>query len=218
MADNRTKNVKVITPVGVFKFPRLGTPDTKFNDKGVYSVRLILSPEKAQPLIEKIDALQAEMFAAEQERLAADKAKLKKLKLAADKPYKAALDAEGEETGDFEFNFKLVAQYTDKKTNVTKRRKPDVVDSKGKPMDAEKVWGGSEGKIGGFLKPFNSPTVGVGVSLGLGAVQVFKLVSKGNSFDFGTNEGGYEDVEESSIGDNTANPSSTDAEEENTEF
>jgi hypothetical protein len=221
MADKGIKRIKIVTPVGVAVFPRLGTPDTKFNALGVYSTRFRLSPEEAQPLMDQVDALQQTMFDAEVKRLndAGEKAKAKKLKLVADKPYKPALDKEGDETGEIEFNFKLVAQYKDRTSGTMKARSPKVVDSKGKTIDGGRVWGGSKIKIGGYLVPF-STAIGVGVSLKLAQVMVLELVSGGgDSFDFGNNEGGYEaEEEEPSIGDNTANPNSGDTAGEPDEF
>lgn len=207
--DDRIKNVQIVTEKGVSVYPRLGTPDTKFNPLGVYSIRVRFAAEVAQPLIDKITALaeakyvqyKAELEAAiegddKKAKIAAKKA-LEGLKYA-DKAYRAALDDDGEETGEIEFNFKMKAQRAEwkagKKTGKMITQQPKVIDSKGTAIDADSVWSGSVVKVGGFLSPF-ATAVGVGVSLQLAQVAVYELVSGSgagnNKFDFG-NEEGYE--------------------------
>ena len=52
----KTKAQSEVSPKGVFQYPRLTTPDTKFNANGVYGLKLRLTSEAAQPLVEMIDA------------------------------------------------------------------------------------------------------------------------------------------------------------------
>lgn len=199
MADNKKpKMEKFTTPKGVAVYPRLTEPDTKFNAAGVFSVKLRLSAEDAQPLIDKIDALIQEKYAADQAELMKGdgkaKAKAKSMKYA-DKPYKAAVDDNGDETGEYEFNFKMNHQVTDKKTGKVSLLYPKIFDAAGKELKpAPAIWGGSIIKVAGQFNPFNT-TVGVGVSMRLGAVQVIELVSGGGgnatSYGFGEEEGGY---------------------------
>jgi hypothetical protein len=44
------------TPKGRALWPRLNEPDTKFKEEGEYSVKLILPADKAEPLMQLIDA------------------------------------------------------------------------------------------------------------------------------------------------------------------
>lgn len=48
------KDVTIVTPVGMAFFPRLNTPDTKFDKDGVYNVQLGLSKEDALPIQRKL--------------------------------------------------------------------------------------------------------------------------------------------------------------------
>lgn len=203
MADKKSNRVKITTPKGIAVYPRLNKPDTKFKAEGVYSVRLRLSAEAAAPIIKQIDAMAAQhlvdttamLEAKVEEATGAAKVKLQKewekLELSEDKPYRAALDKDtGEETGDFEFNFKMNATFTDRNTKVTKPMAPKLVDAKGNDASGVQVWGGSEVQIGGYLSPFYVAKTGVGVSLRLSTVRIVKLVSGGgDSFDFDDDAG-----------------------------
>ena len=184
MADTKKpKNEKFRTPRGVFVYPKLNEPDTKFNAEGIYSLRLRLSSDEAKPLIEKIEAAAAAKFDAEKAELmkgdGKSKAKAKQLKMVSDKPYRAVVDDDGNETGDVEFNIKMRAQRTDKKTGKVIKMKPAIFDAKGKELKAPPmIWGGTEGKVSGEFVPF-ATNIGVGVSLRLAGVQILDLVSGG---------------------------------------
>lgn len=190
---------KFITPKGTAVYPRLNQPDVKFKPEGEYSAKIRLSEEDAAPLIKQIEELVAAAYAAEQERLiaAGKKAAAKTLKYA-DKPYKMVMDAEGDETGEVEFNIKMKAQYTRKDGSVVKLE-PKLFDAATPPNPLPKstqIWGGSQIKVAGELNPF-ATAIGVGMSLRLSAVQVIKLVSgsgggDASSFGFGGEEGGFE--------------------------
>jgi hypothetical protein len=201
---------------GTFVYPRLNTPDTKFKDEGEYQVRLRVSAEEAAPVIEKVDALATEIFEAtkasiEEEIAAATKAKkplgklkekLAKLKYT-DKCYKPALDDDGNETGEIEFNFKMTASGVSKKNGKPWTRAPQVFDGKGKELKGKaipSIWGGTIGRVDGFYNPFCT-AVGAGVSLRLEAVQIIKLQSGSGSASaaqrgFAAEEDGYEAEEE----------------------
>ncbi len=194
----KPKLEKFITPTGTAVYPRLSTPDTKFKAEGEYSAKIRLSEEDAAPLIAKIDALVESTYKAEQARLiAADKkAQAKTLKYAS-KPYKAVLDKEGEETGEYEFNIKMKAQYTSKDGTVVKLT-PKLFDASTPPNAlplSTAIWGGSQIKVAGDFNPFCT-AIGAGMSLRLSAVQVIKLVSgsggDATSFGFGGEAGGFE--------------------------
>jgi len=197
MAD-QFKRIKVSSPVGIAVYPKVTTPDTKFNADGVYSCRLRVAADKAAPFMAKIDAAYDENLEATKASLkeavekaeGADKGKAKKALASfkpADKPYKMALDAEGEETGEVEFNFKLTAKVKEKKTGKVKERRPVLVDSAGTVLDPDAVslWGGSKVQVGGYMIPFNTALAGCGISLRLAQVRIIKLVSGGDEqFDY----------------------------------
>jgi hypothetical protein len=220
--------INVMTPTGIAVYPKLNTPDTKFKAGGEFAVRLKLTAEESEPLIELYEAELAKTFeAAKAELMAGDgksKAKAKALKLAADKPYKAEFDDEGEETGAMLFNFKMP-------NRIAREGKPDLVlfpdvfDSKGKQLkDVPEIWGGSKLKVSGQLRPFNT-AIGVGLSLRLQAVQIIQLNTRGSrdaaGYGFGAEDGGYEGAdaapESSSFGDESGAGDSTPA-GDNTDF
>ena len=208
MAD-RPKAVQHLTPAGIARYPRLTTPDTKFKKEfGEYKITLLLDAEKAEPLTDLVDKAMTESF---KEAVAAEKdlKKKKAIKPAADKPYKNVTDDEGNETGQVQFNFKMGAGGISAKTKLPWSRRPNLFDSKGKPLDPTKanIGGGSLVKVAFELFPFYTPLVGAGVSLRLTAVQVLKLVEyngrDAKSFGFGEEEGGYEASEESTTPEGT---------------
>jgi hypothetical protein len=196
MAD-QYKRIKVSSPVGIAVYPKLTTPDTKFKAEGEYTCRLRVAADKAAPFVAKIDAAynenlettKAALQAAIESAEGTEKGKAKKALAAfkpADKPYKEALDAEGDPTGEVEFNFKLKAKVTERKTGKVRERRPTIVDSAGTVLDPDglSIWGGSKVQVGGYLVPFNT-AIGCGISLRLAQVRIIKLVSGGDEqFDY----------------------------------
>ena len=181
--DNRqdNKSVKGTTPAGEAVFPRLVEPSTKFDDDGVYSLKLRIkdSPE-ADKLIAQIEAVQEQAFNAAIEAALNPVAK-KKIKRA-EPSYTRDLDRDtGEDTGHWLFNFKMKASGVSKKTGKAWTRKPALFDSKGKPITHftknEELWSGSIVKVAFELRPFVSPSFGAGCSQTLQAVQVIECVS-----------------------------------------
>lgn len=187
MADKKQKLKQFITPKGVAVYPWLTKPDTKFNADGEYRVRLRVDGEAAQELIE---ALEAEAEGSYQAALKENKGK--KLKRA-DLPFKEVVDDEGNETGEFEFNFKMKAKLTTKAGDVIEQ-KPKLFDAKGKETKAS-PYGGSVIKVAFQAVPFYTSLIGAGISLRLRAVQIIELVesSGGNASSYGFDEeDGYE--------------------------
>jgi hypothetical protein len=203
---------KFRTPIGTAVYPRLNAPDTKYIPDGEYSAKIRLSEEDAAPLVARIEELIAAKFEEEKARLVEEKkmAAAKTLKLTS-KPYKPVFDAEGEETGEVEFNVKMKAQYTTKDGTVVKMT-PRLFDASTPPQPlapSVQVWGGSQIKVAGEFNPF-ATAIGVGISLRLNAVQVIKLVSgssKGDSadaFGFAGESDGYQSaVEKDNDADNS---------------
>lgn len=212
---------KVMTDKGTLVYPKLNAPDTKFKADGEYQAKLRLPAEASQKLIEQIEAALKKYWpiakAELEEKLAnaktgADKAKAKKALAEmkeADKPYKPAYDDEGNETDEFEFNFKMPASFKAKQgKNAGKvvTMKPDIFDAKGNLLkNPPEIWGGTTGYLAGELRPFNMP-IGVGISLRLKGFQIIELQSGGggsrnaSSYGFGAQEGGYEGGAEETSG------------------
>lgn len=218
--NKRPSFPKVNTEPGVFVYPKLNSPDTKYKADGEYGVKLRLPAAQSKALIERIEAdLKAYWPIAKaeyEEKLAnaktgADKAKAKKALAEmkeADKSYKPAYDDEGNETGEYEFNFKMPAKTTYKEgklAGTTKYFKPDIFDAKGQLLkNPPDIWGGTTGCVAGELRPF-STNVGVGISLRLKAVQIIELRQGGGDrsaegYGFGSRDDGYEGSSEETSG------------------
>lgn len=180
MSDKRPKLQRVTTPRGTFKYPRLIEPDTKFDADGVFKVTLILSEEDSEDLRATLDAAMEASF--EQAKKDNPK-KAKKIKMA-DAPYSEELDEDGNETGNWEFRFKLSAVGKDRKSGRTWKNRVMIFDGKRTPIKKGiSVWGGTEGKVSFDISPFFTDLIGAGISLRLRAVQIIKLVSGGDSDD-----------------------------------
>lgn len=199
------KNINITTPEGTFKFPKLNTPDTKYNAAGVYGVKLVLSEEAAAPIVEKLKAaaqtefeatkamLEARVEEEKGEKKAKAKKELEKLAMA-DLPIKDCVDEDGNPNGDVELNFNMKASRVDTKTQKTIIQTPKLFDAAGKLIvDIPQVWGGTVGCVAGQIVPFYTALVGAGAALRLSAVQIVKLVNgaggTAESFGFGAKEG-----------------------------
>lgn len=196
MSDDKRVQVKKTTPRGIAVWPKLDEPDTKFEAEGVYTTKLKLSAEDAQPYVDLIDKLAADHLAACQ-KAESNPAKKKKLKLTDDMPYKPDLDKEGNETGDMILSFKMKASGVSKKTGKPWTRKPAAFDAKGRPLTpVPKIGGGSTIKVSCIYEPWANPKGEVGVSARLEAVQLIELRTFGDrsaaEHGFGEEEDGYE--------------------------
>ena len=191
---------KIITPPGIAKYPRLNTPDTKFNPNGVYKVTLVLD-ESQEAVVEFRDRILAAEEAAVAE--AAKTVKKGKQLKTADSIIKAHTNSDGDVVDGFiEVSAKTSAsgQRADKSTWT--RRLP-IFDSKGKPADV-KIGGGSTLRLSLSISPYNSPTLGAGVTLYLDAVKVidlkeFKGEESADGYGFGEEEEGFSAAKDSAF-------------------
>lgn len=196
MADKRVKPEQFVTPAGVFVFPKLGEPDTKFKDEGEYSVKLRLSAEAAAPLLAKLEPLHEAALEKGRGEFAklpvASRKKLQDLKV--NPLFSLDYDEDENETGDLLFNFKMTASGVSKKTGKPWTRAPRVFDAAKNVMDGSIVWGGTVGKVAFTVNPYFVSGQGTcGLSLRLEAVQVIDLVSGGqrnaDAYGFGEEDG-----------------------------
>ncbi len=208
----RPKRIRYTSPKGTFVFPKLNTPDTKFNAKGVYSVKLKL--KKGEPETDRIvklieDAAQASLAASMKEYAGKKDAKGRAIVVAGpDSPVAPDMDkATGEETDSILILVKSNASFTGKDGKEVSL-KPKLYDAKGNETEVE-VWGGTEGKVSFEIVPYYMKSTNrAGVSLRLSAVQILKLRSKGsdgNAAMYGFKaEDGYEAMPE--MGDEVPAP------------
>ncbi len=201
MSTKKNEIVKFTTPRFSALWCKLDTPDTKFNEKGVYSVKAKMNPEN--PKVQEFLA-----FLDEQGKAALDKAReainqeknpgKRKQKLEAlvlNPPYEQEYDENGEETGSVLVNLKTSATYTNKDGEEVQRVIP-MCDAHRVAIDATatKIGNGStlcvKGTVGhNYVSAQNKAYV----TLYISAVQVIKLVEyEANSFDgFEEEEDGY---------------------------
>lgn len=168
------KNQQVVTPRGVFVYPHLHAPDTKFNAAGVFHTKLRLeesSPE-VQKFIKKVkDAYKS--FAKE------EGLKVRKDGL----PWKQDEDNPGHIILTAKMQHEVTPRRGEPFTQV-----PVIVDASRKELVAGvNIGGGTEGRLSCVLVPYTG--FGGGISLRLQAVQVLKLVEfTGGAGDFGFEE------------------------------
>lgn len=213
MSNNKRPSfVKFMSPLGVAIFPKLNAPDTKFKDAGEYQCKLRLSAEDSEVFIEQIEAqlkaywpiakaeLEDKLANAKTGKQKAEAKKALEEMKEAEKPYKPDYDDDGNETGEYVFNFKSPASWVKDKGKATEKVmpiKPAIFDAKGKELkNPPEIWGGSKLYVAGTFRPFNMP-IGVGISLRLEGVQIIELNQGGGNrsasgFGFGAQEGGYE--------------------------
>lgn len=172
----------ITTPKGKAVWPRIDTPDTKFDDDGVYSCKLHVSEGdfKAFEAIVKpqLDAA----YDAECSRQGKDK-----IRMAASSPLRINDD------GDYEIYAKQKAK-VHTKSKGTLEFTITAVDSQGKKITMPKIGSGSTLKMAVEVNTWFVPSQGFGYTLRLRAVQVLDLVEyggSGGSFGFGAEEDGY---------------------------
>lgn len=225
MTENNRKLPSITTPKGVFKWPRLNAPDTKYKAEGLYSVKLILEEPEAKALMAKIqphfDAA-VEDGRAKYAELPVKTRKEKEFKV--NKYFSPVYDDETEEeTGQVEFNFKMTASGVSKKTGKKWERSPRIFDAKGAPMrNAPDIWGGTVGKVAFEVMPyFNAAQAEAGLSLRLDAVQVIELVSGGgksaSAYGFGE-EAGYEHDNDAFADESSSSAGGSDASSDDDQF
>jgi hypothetical protein len=176
MSDTN-RPVKFTSPKGVAVYPWLDKADTKWKPEGEYRIKLRIPEEAALKLIEKLQPLFEKSLADAHAKFAANpKNKGKKAKIVEQEYYTKVTDDDGDETGEYEFNFKRTASGVSKKTNKPWAIKPDLFDAAGRPLAADvKVYGGSVCKVSFEVIPYDTPKA-TGIKLSLCAVQVIKLV------------------------------------------
>ena len=186
------------TPRGVFIFPHLSVPDTKFvKPDGEYHTKFALDAdlESTGTFIELLATMLDEFINAYRK----DKsnkmtpAKYKKTSLA--DLFEEDVDEEGEETGRLLFKFKLKAKVETAKKSWF--QKPRLFDSSASLIKGEvNIWTGSEGKVNVEVFPyFMQSSKTFGLSLRIKGAQILKLVSgqgvSAEDMGFGTEDDGY---------------------------
>jgi len=192
--------IKKTSPQGTAVWPWLNEPDTRFDENGVYTVTLRLSAEDAEPFMADLKQIFRDGYDAE-----VKKQKKQKLKLA-NMPWTDHEDDQGNETGMIDFKFKQKSAYEYEGKKIENRVL--LIDAKRNPV-TDQIGGGSKIRVGFEPYVWYVPSMGVGMSLRLKAVQVIDLVqyTKGQNtdeFDF-KEEDGYTTAPFSTSNDTAGN-------------
>jgi len=173
----------ITTPIGEARWPRLNQPDTKFDENGVYSCKLILSEDDWQTFNSKIEQWLDKEYA----RFCKE---LGKKTLRKSNTIPVRINDEGEH----EVYAKQVAKKeTSKGTlNFTVA----LFDSQGKKLnDAPNIGSGSRLRLGVEPTAWFVPSLGFGYTLRLKAAQIIDLVEfnpgGAEAFAFDSEAGGY---------------------------
>jgi hypothetical protein len=187
------KNEQLNTPVGVAVYPRLNEPDYKFDPAGIFSVTLRVPAEAGQELKNTLDAKLDEWHIDQMKTRR--KPNLKRAPLTV----KAAIDEDGNETGEWDFKFSMKHDVTTQ-TGKNWVQRPKLYDGQGKGFVGPVIGGGSKLVINFVPAPYFTPTMGCGLKLRLNAVQVVELVeykkASAESLGFDNHTGGYVAPEE----------------------
>jgi hypothetical protein len=183
----RPKKVYRPSPVGTARFAWVTKPDTKYNEKGLYHVDLIVGAEHAEPERAMIEAEAKEAFEAfvAESQFKAAEAKKWGIHL----PFDDELDGDGKPTGNTIFKYKQNAQIPLADGSV-KTFKMGVRDAKNKEITTP-VFGGDTIRVlyAPRAVPMNSLKK-VGLRLDFCMVQLIKKANTGGK-GFDEVEGGY---------------------------
>ena len=161
---------KFVTPKGIAVWPKLNTPDTKFNVDGEYSVKLRLPAADSQDLIKQLEGLR-DAFQKDQSKT---DAKIARYDLAP--VYEAEEDDNGDLTGFNLFKFKQNAKIK-LRNGGTRDMSVPIYDSNKAPTKTE-VTGGSTIRVAGVPFCYAMPSSKkVGVSLRPTGVQIIQLAT-----------------------------------------
>lgn len=175
---DRMKSVRLTTPKGVARYPKLAEPDTKFNPDGDYKIDLALVTDS--PEDRGLRGKLLPLLAASLDRARRENPKFARLIKTAE-PWGPELDQEGNETGRTLFKFKLKAKV---RTKAGKEwdQKPAVFDAFGNPTDP-KIGGGSIVQVGTEVVPYYTAGDKIaGLTMRLQAVKVIERVEGGAGF------------------------------------
>ncbi|PPB61431.1 ssDNA-binding protein [Campylobacter hyointestinalis] len=174
--SQKKKPIKINTPIGIAKFPKIQEADTRFDDMGVYSTQLLLP--KDDPNTDALIKRLKEVYEEFRKELPAPKNKKEPESFG----FVEDLDKDGNETDYIAFKFKAKAHYIDAKGAMNELPAPRVFDAKLKPISADiQIWGGSSIRVNFSPIPYFQGK-NCGVTLRLNAVQVIELnTSNGDS-------------------------------------
>jgi len=171
----------ITTPKGKAVWPRIDTPDTKFDEDGVYSCKLHVSEGDFKAFEAIVKPKLEAAYKDECSRQGKEK-----IRMAASSPLRI------NDEGDHEIYAKQKAK-VHTKSKGTLEFSITAVDSQGKKIDMPKIGSGSTLKMAVEVNTWFVPSQGFGYTLRLRAVQIFDLIEYGggSNFGFGAEADGY---------------------------
>jgi len=189
--NNKTKQIKITSPRGILKYPRLNEPDGKFDpERPAYRTSLILNGrnENVKAFLAKLDELmeQAKSQAAADFKELKIETRKKIGEIIPNPAYSQVYDEETEEpTGEIEVRFTRRAAGKRKDGTHWTAPRPPLFDSAKPPKLISRnleIWGGTVAAINFTINPYFMPATGkYGITLRIEAVQIFELVTKGGA-------------------------------------
>lgn len=177
------------TPKGKALYPKINEADTKFDANGKFSCDIIVDADAGA----EFKALCEELLEEYYSKVCADAKKQgkKKPKLGVSSP----VEVHDEDDGTYIIKCRRPAKVVSKKTGKTYEFSIKQFDAKGAPCKVD-VGSGSVVKCAVEPNFYDSPALGVGMSLRLQAVQVLELVEfrgseKAESFGFAEEDGSF---------------------------
>lgn len=154
------------TPAGKAVYPYLQVPDTKFNDDGLYNVKLHVSEEDYNSFKEKIDELFEDALKAERQRQGKTK-----ISMASSSPLRIT------DEGDHEIYAKQEAKKMTKSKGLL-QFSVAAFNATGEKIKMPAVAGGSVLKLAVMPNFWFVPSQGFGYTLRLRAVQIIDLIER----------------------------------------
>ena len=173
----------ITTPKGKAVWPKVVTPDTKFDEEGMYSCKLHVSEGDFRSFEESIKPVIDAAYKAE-----CDRQGKAKIRLAASNPVRIT------DEGDFEIYAKQKAKVHTKRSGTLEFSIAAVDSTGAKLATMPNVGSGSALKMAVEVSTWFVASQGFGYSLRLRAIQILDLVEFGGdsqSFGFGAEADGY---------------------------
>lgn len=193
------KKIEILSPKGVAVYPRLKTPDTKFDELGSYNTNLAVDKDTAQPLIKRLQEIHKEAFG-------------KAAPVSGNSMFQPEVDKEtGEETGRVVFKFRAANKEIKKGKRAGEiwDRQPTLRDAKGnRILEYPNIGGGSVIKVFFEVYVRGPETPKPGISLQPLQIQLIELVE----YKGGQEENPFEEEEGFTVEDGD-NPFGTDDDE-----
>lgn len=178
---------KAMTAKGVFQWPHLISPDTRYAGDNIpdYTVSVVFDPDAAgvQDFLDQLRSFDDEGYAAALRETS-------KKKLPRRKCIHEQLDSEQEPTGNLFVKTKTKSAFKDRRTGALIERQVSLFNAEGANVTGSsnysQIWSGTTGKVK-ITMDYNKAPNGYGVTCYIDAVQIIDLRSGGgkDASDFG---------------------------------